>query len=215
MDWYDQLNKIKGIALKRVTITGINNAQALHEKLDKDGKPILDGEGKKQPVDFVNTGNNHHVAVYRDADGNLQENVISFYEAVTRSNLGLPIIDKDYKKDEGWQFLFSMKQNEYFVFPNERTGFNPNEVDLLNPENYHLISPNLFRVQKIGSLLSGFWFRHHLETSVNTSKELKGVTYRVIQSTNYLNNIIKVRINLIVTNNSSRRILRIWKFTFF
>jgi CRISPR-associated endonuclease Csn1 len=44
-----------------------------------------------------------------------------------------------------------MKQNEYFVFPNEQTGFNPQEIDLMNPENYHLISPNLFRVQKIAS----------------------------------------------------------------
>lgn len=193
------INKEKGIALKRVTITGINNAQALHEKLDKEGKPILDGEGKKQPVDFVNTGNNHHVAVYRDADGNLQENVISFYEAVIRRNLGLPIIDKDYKKDEGWQFLFSMKQNEYFVFPNESAGFNPNEVDLLNPDNYSLISPNLFRVQKIST--KNYLFCHHFETNAITGDDLKNkkqlskITYHFIQSTNNLNNIIKVRIN--------------------
>ena len=44
-----------------------------------------------------------------------------------------------------------MKQNEYFVFPNEKTGFNPMEIDLLDPNNYAVISPNLFRVQKIGS----------------------------------------------------------------
>ena len=47
----------------------------------------------------------------------LDENVVSFYEATTRATLGLPIIDKDYKKEEGWQFQFTMKQNEYFVFP--------------------------------------------------------------------------------------------------
>nr|AME16470.1 CRISPR-associated protein Cas9 [uncultured bacterium] len=186
------LNKEKGITIKRVTITGINNAQALHEKLDKDGKPILDGEGKKQPVDFVNTGNNHHVAVYCDADGNLQENVISFYEAVTRRNLGLPIIDKDYKKDDGWQFLFSMKQNEYFVFPNESTGFNPNEVDLLNPDNYSLISPNLFRVQKF--TIKDYFFRHHLETNVESNSTLKGITW-LRCGLNNIDNIIKVRIN--------------------
>ena len=140
------LNKEKGIAIKRVTISGVSNAQALHDKRDKDGNLILDESGKKQAVDFVNTGNNHHVAVYRDENGNLQENVVSFFEAVTRRNLGQPIIEKDYKKSEGWQFLFSMKQNEYFVFPkiqkiekiNEETGeitekevvtFNPKEID--------------------------------------------------------------------------------------
>ncbi len=189
------LNKEKGIAIKRVTITGINNAQSLHSKKDKEGDLILDENGNTIPVDFVNTGNNHHVAVYRDEKGELQENVISFFEATTRVNLGLPIIDKTYKEKEGWQFLFSMKQNEYFVFPNEQTGFNPVEIDLLKPENYHLISPNLYRVQKFGSLLSGFWFRHHLETKIETEKELKGITFKVIQSTKNLSNIIKVRLN--------------------
>ncbi|MBR5315144.1 MAG: type II CRISPR RNA-guided endonuclease Cas9, partial [Clostridia bacterium] len=55
------LNEEKGITIKRVTITGISNAEALHYKRDKDGKPILDENDNKQPVDFVNTGNNHHV----------------------------------------------------------------------------------------------------------------------------------------------------------
>lgn len=32
---------------------------------DKNGNLILDETGKKIPVDFVNTGNNHHVAIYR------------------------------------------------------------------------------------------------------------------------------------------------------
>ena len=40
-----------------------------------------------------------------------------------------------------------MKQNEMFVFPSK--DFDPTEVDLLNPENYELISRNLFRVQKL------------------------------------------------------------------
>ena len=189
------LNKTKGIAIKRVTISGISNGEPLHDKKNKEGKLMLDENGRKQPVDFVSTSNNHHVAVYCDADGNLQENVVSFYEAVGRKNMGLPAIDKDYKTSDGWQFLFSMKQNEYFIFPNAETGFNPNDINLLDPDNYYLISPNLFRVQKVGSLLSGFWFRHHLETSVDVKKELKGITFKVIQSTKNLENIFKVRVN--------------------
>jgi CRISPR-associated endonuclease Csn1 len=149
----------------------------------------------KQSAIFLFTGNNHHVAIYKDEQGNLQDNVVSFFEATARVNMGLPVIDKTYNKKEGWQFLFSMKQNEYFVFPNEQSGFNPHEMDLLNPDNYHVISPNLFRVQKFGSLLSGFWFRHHLETKIDTLKELKGITYKVVQSTKNLENIIKVRVN--------------------
>ena len=184
-------NKEKGIAIKRVTISGVSNAQALHTKKDHFGNEILDENGKPIPVDFVSTGNNHHVAIYRDEKGNLQEEVVSFYDAVVRRNLGFTVINKNHEK--GWEFLFSMKQNEFFIFPSE--SFNPHEMDLLNPNNYHLISPNVFRVQKFGSLLSGFWFRHHLETQIETPKEMKGITFKVIQSANNLKDIIKVRIN--------------------
>ncbi len=195
------LNKEKGISIKRVTISGISNAEALHEKKDKEGKLILNKDGNPQPIDFVNTGNNHHVAIYRDLKGDLQENVISFYEATERVNQGLSIINKEYKVDEGWQFLFSMKQNEYFVFPNEKTGFNPFEIDLLNPENYNLISPNLFRVQKFSKVIYGntairdYVFRHHLETILNDNKALKEITYKSIKSLSIFNNIVKIRIN--------------------
>lgn len=54
----------------------------------------MDSEGKKQPVDYVNTGNNHHVAIYRDEKGELQENVVSFYEATARAILGEAIVNK-------------------------------------------------------------------------------------------------------------------------
>ena len=37
-----------------------------------------------------------------------------------------------------------MKRNEYFVFPGD--GFNPAEVDLMDPSNRSRISPHLFRV---------------------------------------------------------------------
>jgi CRISPR-associated endonuclease Csn1 len=188
------LNEEKGISIKRVTISGISNVESLHDKRDKDGNLILDKDGIKQPVDFVNTGNNHHVAIYRDADGNLQEKVVSFYEAVARVNMNLPIIDREYKCSEGWQFLFSMKQNEYFVFPNEKTEFNPNEIDLLDTEKYHIISPNLYRVQKIGT--KDYTFRHHLESSVKDSISiLSDVTWKRIRSPKDLNEILKVRIN--------------------
>jgi CRISPR-associated endonuclease Csn1 len=189
------LNKEKGISIKNVTITGVSNAVALHDKKDKFGNLILDKEGKTQPVDFVNTSNNHHVAIYRDSEGNLKENVVSFFEALARVNAGLTIIDKSLNKSEGWEFLFSLKQNEYFVFPNVKTGFNPIEVDLKDENNFHLIGPNLYRVQKFGSLLSGFWFRHHLETTVEVNSHLKGETYKVVQSANNLRGLVKVRLD--------------------
>ena len=193
------LNKDSGIAVKRVTISGVSSAEPLHDKKDKDGNAILDKNGNKQPVDFISTANNHHVAIYSDSDGNLQENVVSFLEAVRRANAGLPIIDKEYMQSEGWEFLFSMKRNEYFVFPNEETGFAPQEIDLMNPENYHLISPNLFRVQKLST--KNYVFNHHLETiavtgdTLKNKKQLSKITYHFIQSLSYIRDIVKVRIN--------------------
>ena len=187
------LNKEKGISIKRVTITAVSKAEPLHAKRDHFGKYILDANGAKQPVDYVNTGNNHHVAIYRDEKGVLQERVVSFYEATASASVGLPVVDKEYRKSEGWTFLFSMKQNEYFVFPNEKNGFNPNEIDLMDPDNYALISPNLFRVQKITS--KDYVFRHHLETTVEDRKELQNITWKRFQSLTNLDKLVKVRVN--------------------
>jgi CRISPR-associated endonuclease Csn1 len=223
------LNKEKGIAIKRVTISGISNAEPLHHKHDKEGLPILDKNGHKQPADFVSTSNNHHVAVYRapvldkkgvpvlDEQGNqkyeLQERVVSFYEAVALRNAGLPVIDKNYKVDAGWKFMFTMKQNEYFVFPkigklekiDEETGeiftedvvtFDPQEIDLLNPDNYAQISPNLFRVRKFTK--NDYHLVHHLETVANDemekNKSLRNITW-IATGKHHVANIVKVRIN--------------------
>lgn len=187
------LNEAKGISIKRVTISGVKNAEALHHKKDHLGNDILDKNRKRIPSSFVSTGNNHHVAIYRDTEGNLQERVVSLFDAVQLVNAGEPVIDKEYNKGIGWQFLFTMKQNEMFVFPNEKTGFNPKELDLLDPENRKLISPNLFRVQKLAT--KNYMFRHHLETNVEEKKELVGQAYINIRSTPPLNSIVKVRIN--------------------
>jgi CRISPR-associated endonuclease Csn1 len=195
------LNKEKAICIKRVTISGISNAVALHSKKDKDGKFVLDENGKEIPVDFVNTGNNHHVAIYRDAEGSLQDNVVSFFEALERINQGLPAINKSYKSDEGWKFLFSMKQNEFFIFPNESSGFNPSEIDILDPKNHNIISPNLFRVQKFSKVTYGnssvrdYVFRHHIEANLNDKKEIKDIAYKSVKSLPIFNSIVKVRIN--------------------
>ena len=204
------LNEEKGIKVKRVTICGITNGIPVHVKHDKNGKVIFDADGNPIPTDIVATGNNHHVAIYRrpvldkksgvqklDNNGEplyeLEEVVVSFFEAVTRANMGLPIVDKEYKRSEGWEFLFTMKQNEYFVFPNAETGFNPKEIDLLNSDNYALISPNLFRVQTISS--KDYWFRHHLETMVLSEKATQNITWKRIKSLPWIVDIIKVRVN--------------------
>ena len=190
------LNKEKGIAIKRVKVrakVSSDTSVPLHVKKDLLGNILKEAEGRALPTDYVNTANNHHVAIFVDSEGNWHEHVVSFFEATTSALLGLPIVDKNYKNEEGWKFLFSMKQNEYFVFPNERTGFVPSEIDLMDAKNYPLISPNLYRVQKFSSLF--YIFRHHLETNVEEPNELRDTTWKSIRSVKSLSGVIKVRVN--------------------
>jgi CRISPR-associated endonuclease Csn1 len=190
------LNQEKGIAIKRVKIKAKMSSDTsvpLHIKKDLFGNTIKDAKGVALPTDYVNTASNHHVAIFVDNEGNWHEHVVSFYEATTSALLGLPIVDKNYKSEEGWKFLFSMKQNEYFVFPNEKTGFVPSEIDLTDPKNFSQISPNLYRVQKFSS--SFYVFRHHLETNVDESSVLRDTTWKRIQTIKYLKGIIKVRVD--------------------
>lgn len=186
-------NEAKGIQLKSVTISENLNLDALHYKRDKDNRIITDENGNNIVTDFVNLRNNHHAAIYKDSDGNYQEVMVSFFEAVNRANAGMPVIDKEYNRALGWEFLFSIKSNEMFVFPDPQNGFTPEDLDLTDPANYSLISPYLYRVQKISS--KDYWFRHHLETTLEDDNNLKDITWRRITSLNKLAGVVKVRIN--------------------
>ena len=194
-------NKEKGIAIKSVRIRAVQSAIPLHDARDNQGRLIVDEEGRKRPVDYVQTSGTHHVAIYLDKEGNLQDKAVSFFEATARKAQGIPVIDKDYNASLGWKFLFSMKQNEYFVFPNTEKGFIPSEIDLMDKANASLISQHLYRVQKLSKVEYGnnavreYVFRHHLETTVADAKELKDVAYKNIKSLPYLHDIVKVRIN--------------------
>lgn len=179
------LNEEKGIAIKSVTIKGVNVATPLHEKVIKNGDT--------EPTDYVSTSNNHHVAIFEDEQGNYHEHIVSFYEAMMCKNMGLQVVDKQYNKDLGWKFLFTMKQNEYFVVPDLECGFNPEELDLMDEANFTLISPHLFRVQKLSTKY--YIFRHHLETNVEESKSLRDITWKRITCLNALKGFVKVRVN--------------------
>ena len=71
----------------------------------------------------------------------------------------------------------------------------------MNPDNYALISPNLFRVQTMSRVMYGnqvvrdYKFRHHLETTVKDCKELKDIAYKQYKSLDFASQIVKVRID--------------------
>ncbi|MFI3322117.1 MAG: type II CRISPR RNA-guided endonuclease Cas9 [Rikenellaceae bacterium] len=198
--WIDEA---KGVKLSRVTIEGVSTTTPLHSKRDMYGEKILDSNGNTIPNDYVSTSGNHHVAIFVDADGNLQEHCVSFFETVALKSQGYDVIDREYRSEDDWKFLFTMKRNEYFVFPNTVSGFDPNTVsgfdpntiDLTNPENCSIISPNLYRVQKLAT--KNYCFRHHLETTVDDTKVLRDITWKRIQTVNNLKGAVKVRVNSI------------------
>lgn len=189
------LNREKGISMKRVTIQArVSDPIPLHDKLGRDGHILHDNDGCTMPNDYVSTSNNHHIAIYEDANGNWHEQIVSYYKAIARLNGQKPVVDKHYNESEGWRFKFTMKQNEYFVLPDYEHGFLPNEIDLMDESNYALIAPHLFRVQKLSS--KDYFFRQQFETSVTAGNTLpQGVAFIRISNENKLKGFVKVRIN--------------------
>ena len=195
------LNKDKGIQISRVKIKGAKDVVALHNKKDNHGNEIIAQDGLPVLNDFVRTGNNHHVAIYTDENGNLKEDIISFFQAVSRKNNGEPVINKSLNNNMGWRFKFTMKQNEMFVF--KTSDFDPNEVDLFDEINQKMICDNLYYVQSIsikeynGNVVRDFQFRHHTDSSKKSIKELKGFSHFHIKSLDdeRLKTCVKVRLN--------------------
>ena len=189
-------NREKGICIKRVIVrTKLKDARAIHKKHNNKGELLLDKDGKIQPTDYVRTNNNHHVAIYEDAQHELHEVVVSFFDAVDNAIQGNPIINKTYNADKGWRFLFSLQRNDCFVFPDKTTGFNPADIDLTAKENYALISPHLFKVQAISE--GDYRFRHQYDATKNDNVKLKNMTWKRIRVINDLKGVVKVRITKI------------------
>lgn len=189
-------NREKGICIKRVIVrTKLKDARAIHKKHDNKGELLLGKDGKTQSADYVRTNNNHHVAIYEDAQHELHEVVVSFFDAVDSAIQGTPVIDMTYNADKGWRFLFSLQQNDCFVFPDEATGFNPADIDLTAKDNYALISPHLFKVQAISE--GDYRFRHQYDATKNNNAKLKNMTWKRIRVINDLKGAVKVRITKI------------------
>lgn len=120
---------------------------------------------------FVNPQNNHHVAIYKNSNGELYETVVTLWDAVKRKQNKLPVIDK--APENGDVFITSLQSNEMFLL-------GVKEKALL-PENYDakLLSDNLYRVQKLTS--GGYTFTHHLVSALkdkNTGKNIQVDYYK-------------------------------------
>lgn len=133
-----------------------------------------------EAIAFVKPGNNHHVAIYEDENGVLQEHIVTFWHAVERKKYSIPTIitncaaawelvceDMPHSFIEQlppsahWTFRFSMQQNEMFILGMDEELYQ----DAMTHKDYALLSKYLYRVQKLTSGI--YHFRHHLETTVD------------------------------------------------
>jgi len=190
------LDEKRTTPLKAVKITGIANANALRPSHDHLGNVVTNQNGQALQSNFINTGNNHHIAIYEDEAGNWQEAVVSHFEAVTRVNQGLPIIKTEH--EQGWKFVFTLKQNEMFLFSEASMELNFQNFSEFGHVEFAELSKRLFRVQSISA--KDYMFNHHLQTlavdgdMLKNQKSLDGITYKRIRSTNQLKGFVKVRI---------------------
>ena len=168
--WCDRKKSIKINSVR--LLTGLSSVEPV--KWNENG----------QPIGFVKPGNNHHIAIYRDPNGQLVEHVCTFWHAVDRKKLGIPVIIKDPEKiwnqiisekkplpqafmeklpPDDLKFEVSLQQNEMFIL-----GMQPEEVTAaLDQSDKESLCKHLYRVQKIGSLY--YVLRHHLETQIDDS----------------------------------------------
>lgn len=133
-----------------------------------------------QPIGFAKMGNNHHIAIYQDRDGQYQESVVSFWDAVERKRYGLPVVieqpaevwnkvmDMELPEEmleklpkDGWTFVTSMQVNEMFILGMPEADYQ----EAMQNGDYQALNKYLYRVQKISS--RDYYFRYHTETTVD------------------------------------------------
>lgn len=195
-------NRVRELIRQRLAQYGNNEKQAFKEPLfyDDDSRIEIRNvrmftglnvvvpvkfNSNNEPIGFSKPGNNHHVAIYKDENGKLQEHIVSFWHAVKRKKYGIPVIitkpqevwdtilDKQIPEeflsqlpDIKWEYVMSMQTNEMFVMGLDEVAYQ----DAIANRDYQLLNKHLYRVQKLSH--STYSYRFHLETNVDESQEL-------------------------------------------
>lgn len=195
-------NRVRELIRQRLAQYGNNEKQAFKEPLfyDDDSRIEIRNvrmftglnvvapvkfNSNNEPIGFSKPGNNHHVAIYKDENGKLQEHIVSFWHAVERKKYGIPVIitkpqevwdtilDKQIPEeflsqlpDIKWEYVMSMQINEMFVMGLDEVAYQ----DAIANHDYQLLNKHLYRVQKLSH--STYSYRFHLETNVDESQEL-------------------------------------------
>lgn len=141
-----------------------------------------------EAVGFVAPGNNHHLALYKDDDGNVVESIVTFWQAVERARYGLPIVVVNPREvmekalaipglpesvlkalkalpASNLRLMEVLRMNDMFLI-----GMTDEEIQVaIEAKDYSTLSRHLYRVQKLSSRY--YVFRYHLETEVKDEKK--------------------------------------------
>ena len=142
---------------KKIPIRTVRLRTGLGKVVPQKQVPLSEAKG------FVDSGNNHHLAVYERPDGTLFDNMVSFQEAFERKANGIPLYLNEY---EGAKLKWKFEQNDLFEIANE-------EGKLM-----------YYRMQKVTKAASGqidIFLRLISETELIDTKEniLMNVYYRM------------------------------------
>ena len=152
----------------RCYVTQPSVAKAIPIRFDERGRAIT----------FVQSGSNHHLAIYRTPKGKLVESIVSFWDAVNRARYGLPLIIKYPRKameqviqrddipksvlsllpPADYEFVEVFQQNEMAV-----VGLPEEELRrAVDTQDYRTLSEHLYRLKRISS--KDYEFHYHLDT---------------------------------------------------
>ncbi len=148
--YFDENRKIAITSVR--CFTGLSNLIALHDNRD-----------------FVQSGNNHHLAIYENEEGKKDSDIVSFWTAVERKRQGVGVLQPTHP--EKGKLVQTFAINDIFII-----GLDPSVIDIFDEKNYREVSKCLYRVQKLSDF--DIFFRHHLETNIDDknvqlSKEMK------------------------------------------
>ncbi|MEX2410456.1 MAG: type II CRISPR RNA-guided endonuclease Cas9 [Candidatus Paceibacterota bacterium] len=107
---------------------------------------------------FVNPKNNHHVLLYETKEGEMAEQVVTFWEAVERKKQGLSVFQLP---EDGDNIITTLQENDLFLI-----GLNKEQISEFMNDRM-ILSSHLYRVQKISS--KDYSFRLATETTLDNN----------------------------------------------
>ncbi len=135
---------------------------------------------------WVNPRNNHHVLIYKDHTGDLQEEVVTFWTVVERKRQNQPVYQLP---EDGKEMVTTLHINDMFLM-----GVDEEDINWENPD-YEMLKEHLYRVQKFTS--GDYYFRINNASSINNVEEKQQINSFSYGKNGWLtHNPIKVSISV-------------------